>query len=56
MRDWLTELTLSKTDRDYVPDAQELAEYEEIEKLQAECKHPDFNSEDGCPDCGFYAK
>lgn len=26
------------------------------QQLQKECKHPNFNEEDGCPDCGYYAK
>lgn len=38
-------------------DAEETAQWEEIERLQAACPHPDgIDPEDGCLHCGFYAK
>lgn len=40
----------------YIPDEQELAEWAYLEELQSKCKHENFNEEDGCPDCGYYAK
>lgn len=40
----------------YIPDDQEIAEMKAMEDGQINCKHPDFNEEDGCPDCGYYAK
>lgn len=40
----------------YIPDAQEIAEMAELEKMQSECKHENFNNEDGCLDCGYYSK
>lgn len=49
-------LTPVPADPHYIPDAQEIAEMEEIEKLQQNCPHANFNLEDGCLDCGFYAK
>ena len=50
------ELAPSKPDRYYIPDAQEIAEMEAWEELQEKCKHENFNNEDGCLDCGYYAK
>lgn len=50
------ELRPAKPDPYYIPDAEEIAEMEEIEKLMKECDHKNFNEEDGCPDCGFYSK
>jgi hypothetical protein len=40
----------------YIPDAQEIAEMQAIEDEQNKCKHKDFTEEDGCLDCGYYAK
>ena len=40
----------------YIPDEQEIAEQMYLEELQEKCKHEYFNAEDGCPDCGYYAK
>jgi hypothetical protein len=40
----------------YIPDAQEIAEMQDLEELQEKCKHENFNEEDGCPDCGYYSK
>ena len=45
-----------KADPYYFLDAQEIAEIQAIEDAMAKCKHPHFNEEDGCPDCGYYAK
>jgi hypothetical protein len=45
-----------KTDDGYVPDADEIAQHEEAERRQHACHHANFNPEDGCPDCGYYAK
>lgn len=53
-RHW--ELMPATVDPHYIPDAQEIAEMEEVEWQQQECKHKNFNEEDGCLDCGFYAK
>lgn len=39
------------------PSATEVAMYEELERLQSTCTHPrGIDPEDGCLDCGFYAK
>jgi len=46
----------SKPDLHYIPDAQEIAEMAEIERMQDECQHRNFNHDDGCLDCGYYAK
>lgn len=51
---WRLEPT--KSDLHYIPDAQEIAEMTELERMQEECQHRNFNDEDGCLDCGFYAK
>lgn len=40
----------------YIPDEQEIAEMEELERLQEKCEHENFNKEDGCLDCGWYSK
>ncbi len=40
----------------YIPDAQEIAELEAIEKKQKQCEHKNFDNEDGCLDCGHYSK
>jgi hypothetical protein len=40
----------------YIPDAQEIAEMEEMESQQLKCEHKNFNFEDGCLDCGYYSK
>lgn len=40
----------------YIPDAQEIAEMEEWEKLMEECPHKNFSDEDGCLDCGYNSK
>mgnify|MGYP001224000746 CR=1 FL=1 len=50
------ELGPATVDPHYIPDAQEIAEMEEVEREQQQCKHVNFNDEDGCLDCGFYAK
>lgn len=54
------ELTPVVRDSTYIPDAQELAEMEEIE-ARRECKHENYDSlamaeGDGCPDCGYGSK
>jgi hypothetical protein len=49
-------LTPVVRDRNYIPDAQEIAEMEELEKQQQECRHTNFSLEDGCLDCGYYTK
>ena len=56
MNNLFWELNPVKADRYYIPDAQEIAEMEEVEREQQKCKHENFNDEDGCLDCGFYAK
>lgn len=39
---------MTKAEEDY---------WKEIERLQAECTHPNgIDPEDGCIDCGYYAK
>jgi hypothetical protein len=53
-RHW--ELMPVTVDPHYIPDAQEIAEMAEVEREQQECKHKNFNDEDGCLDCGFGAK
>ena len=50
------ELRPATPDSHYIPDAQEVAEMKAWEELQEKCKHENFNEEDGCPDCGYYAK
>jgi hypothetical protein len=46
----------SKELNNYIPDEQELAEWAYLEELQEQCKHENFNDEDGCLDCGYYTK
>jgi len=53
-RHW--QLTPASQEPHYIPDAQEIAEMQEVEELQRVCSHPNINSEDGCPDCGYDAK
>lgn len=43
-------------DDGYIPDAQEIAEMEQLEQVQKECKHLNYSDEDGCLDCGFDSK
>jgi len=44
----------------YDPSPEEVAELEEMERMQRECKHShkseDLDPEDGCVHCGFNAK
>lgn len=46
----------SDTAEKYAPDPEEARQLEEIEKMQDECQHKNFNDEDGCLDCGYYSK
>lgn len=49
-------VTPAPVDKHYIPDAQEITEMQAIEDMQNSCMHKTIDPEDGCLDCGYYAK